>query len=499
MIIDTRQLPQDSAIDADLCIIGAGPAGVTIAMALDRTKISVCLLESGGHEHEERTQSLYQGEYAGNIPTVDSNYLHNTRYRYFGGTSNVWGGYCRPLEAIDFEQRDWVPNSGWPFPKSHLDPYYRSASEFMRMGTFDEDNPERDDPNFPSQFGGDVFDDKVFRFRATRFGREYRQRIADSSNISLYLYANAIEIVANRSGADIEGIDVATLSGKRARVKARYYVLATGAIENARLLLASRRVHEKGLGNQHGLVGRYFMEHAVIHYGLGPLVVWGDIPMNLYRARCYDDDNERRAQFVYPSLDSIRTNKMLTVTLDLHLLEDAITDFDQAIIKASFDVDRGHDKHDDPQMFRTIYMCEQAPSPANRVTLTGDKDELGMPRVKLQWSLADLETKTIYRFARLLTQWVGERSYGRVKLPVPEEVLLQTMSWGCHHMGTTRMHRDPKQGVVDENCRVHGVDNLLVAGSSVYPTSGAANPTFTIIALALRMVDDLKTNPGLGL
>ena len=493
MIIDARKLPENHAIDADLCIVGAGVAGLTIATALDRTKVSVCLLESGGHKQEADTQDLYRGEYEGNIPTVGNGYLKRTRRRYFGGTSSVWGGFCRPLEKIDFEKRDWVPNSGWPFPRDHLDPYYKSASNFMRMGIFGEDNPELNDPEFPSQFSDDVFEDKVFRFRATRFGSEYRQQIADSPNVSLYLHANATEIATTQSGDAVDGIEVATLTGARFRAKAQYYVLATGGIENARLLLASNRINKQGVGNQHDLVGRYFMEHSVIRSGLGPLFVWDDIPMNLYRVRCYDEDRDRRAEFVYPHARTLQARKMLSVSLALHLPEKTIGDFDRAIMKASFDLDKTNRSYIDPQVFKTIYMCEQVPNPANRVTLTRDKDGLGMSRVKLHWSLSGHEVSTISEFARLLTQWVAARSYGRVKQAIPEESLLQAMSWGCHHMGTTRMHRDPKRGVVNENCRVHGLGNLFIAGSSVYPTSGAANPTFTIIALALRMTDHLKT------
>jgi len=493
MIIDARQLPGNTTLDADLCIVGAGVAGLTIATALDRSNISVCLLESGGHKQEADTQDLYRGEYEGNIPAVGNGYLKRTRRRYLGGTSSLWGGFCRPLEKIDFEERDWVPNSGWPFPRDHLDPYYKSASKFMGMGTFDEDNPELNDPEFPSQFSGDVFEDKVFRFRATRFGSEYRQQIADSPNISLYLHANATEIVTTQSGAAVEGIEVATLTGTRARVRAKCYVLATGGIENARLLLASNTINEQGVGNQHDLVGRYFMEHSVIRSGLGPLFVWDDIPMNLYRVRCYDEDRDRRAEFIYPHAGTLQSRKMLSVALALHLPEKTVGDFDRAIMKASFDLDKTNKIYTDPQVFKMLYMCEQVPNPANRVTLTRDKDALGMPRVKLRWSLSDHEVRTISQFTSLLRQWVAVRRYGRVKQPIPEDSLMQAMSWGCHHMGTTRMHRDPKRGVVNENCRVHGLENLFIAGSSVYPTSGAANPTFTIIALALRMTDHLKT------
>lgn len=503
MIIDARKLQDHFLLEADLCIVGSGAAGIPLALELNNSKISILLLEAGGFARTGVDQDLYKGEYAGNVPSLDDDYLTVSRLRYFGGTTNHWAGYCRPLEAIDFEKRDWVPHSGWPFTKAELDPYYRRASKFLGIGIFDEENPDIRDKRLPDVFSDELFRGKVFRWKPLRFGPAHRGDFSRSRNIRLVHHANLVEIVTNEAGSAVEKLRVETLSGVHGAVRAKAFVLATGAIENCRLLLASTGQQSHGVGNQNDLVGRYFMEHPVTHWGMGPMVIWPEISAELYQRRA--GKREHRFQMLYLRDSKLRERRMLTIAAQFflatpsNLIMIGLSEFDYAIMRASFDTDhlaQPSGVYPEPQIFHTQHMCEQEPNPESRVTLTANRDALGVPRVRLAWNLTGFELKTIYEFAEIFRRKVSAAGWGRIRNPNEPEDLLKVMSKGFHHMGTTRMHDDPKRGVVDSQCGVHGIDNLLIAGSSVFPTSGAANPTFTIMALAFRMADHLKRRFG---
>lgn len=248
MITDARSLPKNTEIDTDVCVVGAGAAGITLARELSGQSFSVCLLESGGLEFQEDTQSLYAGENVG-LPYN----LANERLRFFGGTTNHWGGYCRPLDDIDFKVRDWIPNSGWPFDKAHLIPYYERALKICQLGepyTFDVADWESEEtPRLP--FIGNRVVTKLFRLSPpTRFGRVYRNEISRSGNISTYLHANAVEIETDENARTVTRLRVASLEGNSFWVSAKLFILATGGIENPRLLLNSNKRQSVGLGNQ---------------------------------------------------------------------------------------------------------------------------------------------------------------------------------------------------------------------------------------------------------
>jgi choline dehydrogenase-like flavoprotein len=480
VIVDARELPPDHTIEADVCIVGAGAAGIALARYLGDAGVSVCLIESGGRDLHSPTQALYQGEYAGDVPTLDARYLVDSRRRVLGGTTSMWAGQCRPLEPIDFERRDWIPHSGWPLTREELDPWYRAASDLLHIPPFVEKEPQRAGER--SYFEGPDTTERLFRVRPLRFGIEHEQALANSRNIACYLHANALELVTAESGAVVERLRVATLTGLRATVRARRFVVAAGGIENPRLLLASNGVQLAGLGNQHDQVGRFFMEHSVVHWGLGPAFIWGRNPMWRYRIRGPGPE-ALQVHFIYPTEEARARDRMFG-------------EFDRTLMQATAwtDAEPGQGPGaEPPSKLRTVFMCESAPNPASRITLTGEKDALGMPRVKLTWKLTGREVETLSWFADLMSRRIGELGLGRMKVEAGPEDLVGMLSPDAHHhMGTTRMHDDPKQGVVDSNCRVHGVSNLYMAGSSVFPTSGAANPTFTLLALALRLANHLK-------
>jgi len=260
MLIDLRLEPGAADVPSDVCVIGAGAAGITLARKLAALGHSVCLVESGGLDFEQATQDLYDGANLG-MPYYD---LKQSRLRFFGGTVAIWGGRCALLDAIDFEHRTWVPHSGWPIGRTDLLPYYRAAHQHFEIGEFNyEDDVWKalkvDDPGFdPSQLDAKLwrFDEVADRFAAARLGS-----LLDNPRLRILIHANVVKLQAGRDGSTIEHVDVRPLEGASLRLRARYYVLACGAIENARLLLVSNDVERSGIGNRRDQVGRYFMEH----------------------------------------------------------------------------------------------------------------------------------------------------------------------------------------------------------------------------------------------
>ena len=265
MIIDFDSTEASTNLQADICVIGAGAAGITLAREFIGTGTKVIVLESGGMEFEDDTQDLYAGENVG-LPYE----LDTTRLRFFGGTTNHWEGVCGPLDALDFKSRSWVPYSGWPFSKEELEPYYEKAQSICQVG--------------PKLYGDNVwdyierkpleFDPKKLQYGfrqmgefPIRFGEEYHDEINSADNVQLFLHANVINIQLESDEQHVEYVEIRNLSGKEGRVFARYFILACGAIENARILLVSNTVVSGGVGNQHDLVGRFFQEHPIFRVG----------------------------------------------------------------------------------------------------------------------------------------------------------------------------------------------------------------------------------------
>jgi choline dehydrogenase-like flavoprotein len=267
MHIDARTLENDSLIEGDLCIVGAGAAGIGLALEWMTSGKKVILLEGGGFTVEGQMQALYRGE------SLDRPYypLQSATLHYFGGTTGHWAGFCSPFDPIDFEKRDWVPHSGWPFNRQHLDPFYARANKVLELGPYEYDAAyfEKQDAEVRRlPLDGRTFYPKMWQFSPpTRMGDVYRDPILKAANVRLYTYARVVEIVPNETVTAIEGLRAKTIDGKEHRVRARHYVLACGATHNARLLLASNRRAQQGVGNDHDLVGRFFMEHFEVIAG----------------------------------------------------------------------------------------------------------------------------------------------------------------------------------------------------------------------------------------
>lgn len=521
MLIDLRAVADPVDLAADVCIAGAGAAGITLARRLAALGIDVCLLEGGGFDYEADTQALCAGANLG-MPYYA---LEEARLRFFGGTTNIWGGRCALMDAIDFETRPWVPHSGWPITLDDLLPYYRSAHEALDLGEL-RYTGTTDVPFDPALLGI-----RLWRFdeRHERFGIRSCADLLSSPRVKVVVHANVTHVQARPEARAVTALTVRALGGTAHTVRARQFVLACGAIENARLLLASRDVEPAGIGNGHDQVGRYFMEHPHGRIGIlegGPAyTLWQAFRKRfpaagppVAPALVLAVSRQRAAGALNSAVTfKLQRDPARGVSLDkrayLHLKHRLAPDRrGRRAHHAYRSLRAGFQRRLRPPLERlraalgitglhVIIRGEQAPNPESRVTLAAERDALGLPRAELRWRLTALDKHTGMVMADTLDRELGRLGLGRIRKPAwLEEAGLEwpvdaTVSnhpiGGYHHMGTTRMSADPRHGVVDAHCRVHGYGNLYVAGSSVFATAGWANPTLTILALAHRLAGTL--------
>ncbi|MBE7731945.1 GMC oxidoreductase [Devosia faecipullorum] len=537
MIVDARQLAQDETISTDNCIVGGGAAGIALAIELAERGFGVVLLEGGGLLPDPLTQQLYAGENLG----LAREHLEETRSRYLGGSTNCWGGWCRPLDDIDFEDRPWIPDSGWPITKSVLAPSYAKSQQWLQLpevgyglSEWAHSIASRHADLLP--LDGTGLQNVLSQLSPpTRFGMQYRAKLNALPNLKVFLFANATRIVTDDSGANVESMEVATLNNKRFSVHARYFTLACGGIENARLMLMSNQIQPAGVGNQHDVVGRYYMDHPRvkshwlrladarrfrslydatlhrIHTGRGK--VSRDIEIHLaptfemqralhlsnsrtyFVARHSNDLTKSflalkalqraisgRSHFGYPRSRVLRDVLSQIPTLVLNAPTTALT-----VADVRFNSTRAR------QYYSIETVFEPVPNRDSRITLTGSRDALGLPRVAVDWRLTEQDHDNFTRQTRLVLDGLAQAGIidplngtHEGEAAWPDDIV------GCwHHMGTTRMSADPRKGVVDADCRVHGMSNLFIAGSSVFPTVGSDSPTITLVALALRLANKI--------
>ena len=540
MLIDIKTLPESTLIESDICIVGAGAAGITLAREFIDQPYQVCLLESGGLDFDEATQSLYQGEHIG----VPFQPLEESRARYLGGSTNLWGGWSRPLDDIDFEDRPWMPYSGWPIPKTELNPYYQRAQKVSGLGSDKYDFADWEDTLKELQIHrpplGEQIETYIWQIVPSthlRFGQAYRAELEQASNIKTYLHANVVEIETNEVAKTVTRLRVATLEGKKFWVSAKAFVLAVGGIENPRLLLASKQVQSNGLGNQHDLVGRFFMEHPYLPsgkillsnpaaaalythqnirtgetllatgLGLSKQVQEQEQILN-FSARLIPQPPEwveafnnlkyrlrQQPKTVHEAFPTIGEDGQWYRSGNTSMIEDlrkVIANLDRVASRAYAKLFNKSFHSRQSNLCQTHLIGEQAPNPDSRITLSSERDRLGVNRVQLDWRLSPIDKYTIERSQQIIAEELARSGLGQPKIELTNDKSWDSVVSSYHHMGTTRMSTNPRQGVVNENCRVHDISNLYVAGSSVFPTSGLSNPTLTLIALAIRLADHLK-------
>ncbi len=542
MIIDARTLPSNKTIRADVCIVGAGIAGITVAREFIGKEFKVCLLESGGLEPDRATQSLYWGENVG-LPYYE---LDTARGCAFGGSSHRWsvelgdnriGVRLRPLDAIDFEERDWLPHSGWPFDKSYLDPFYERAHSVCRIGPYTYEVEDWEDPEITPKlpFVSERMKTAIFQFGPRDpFFNDYREEIGRAENISAYVFANAVEMETDTAAQTVSHIHAACLEGNRFRVSAKLYILALGGIDTPRLLLLSNKKQRDGIGNQNDLVGRFFMEHLHFYSGFYlpdrpdtynetalyrihktksvPIMAKLTLSENTLR-------NERLANYCVSILPRVRPDNLplqadqsegakarrllRSVMVDGRLpddftgqLKDVAANLGGVATAVRKNALRrcGRFLHKQKKVivYQLDQMTEQIPNPDSRVSLSDECDALGRRRVRLDWKLSPLDIRSVMRAQEIMDEEVRSSGLGSLQIDLRDENDIPKIVGGWHHMGTTRIHTDPKKGVVDENCRVHDTSNLYIAGPSLFPTGGYANPVLTAVALAIRLADHIK-------
>lgn len=536
MFVDARKINHGAQFKSRVCVVGAGVAGIALALEFERQGIDTIVLESGGRRADEATRDLYRGENIG-LPYV---FADNCRSRFLGGSSNCWGGWCAPMKPQDFMRRDWVAESGWPITYEQMLPYYLRAHPYLRLGPFNYDAAywekaiNREDVKRIPLTSGRV-EDHIAQFSTpSRMGNVHFGDLKNASHVRVFLHANLVDIHLAELSDKVKQVQVKSLSGAEFFIEADYFIIACGGIENARLLLASNKQRHAGIGNEHDLVGRYFADHPRITLGQIKLAPeWQrnkfyDIKFHYRNPAVSANGTYVSAQFsvsrqvqekegllnaqvwvssVFAGEGTAASEALIRTKQRLHGKQDPvyslIGDLGRMALNpvntAAFTTARLLQPSALIKGLRAQVICEPAPNRDSRVTLSQERDALGMPRVRVNWQLADQTKHTFDRTLAIFADELKMNNVADVELPEP----LAGRAWPhvpatpwdhmgtWHHMGTTRMDHSPTKGVVDENCKVHGLDNLFIAGSSVFPSYGANYPTMTIAALSFRLADHI--------
>ncbi len=466
MILDLRLDSLRMNWASQVVIVGAGPVGLILARELANVA-QVLVIEAGGVASDSEQEALLTGEC-----TAMPYPLTKTRARQFGGSSDLWAGYCAQFDSHDFAAREWVPRSGWPFSVKSIEPYYDRVAKLLNLG-----EPDFDALNLAHSsgtvmpFDGEAWVPTAWRFGTPtqRFGDSLREEFAISNDITTLINASVADIRVDKDQSRVTELLIRTLNGREGRVSADLFILACGGIETPRLLLNADTQVPRGLGNSSGMVGCCFMEHP--HRCIEPLLV------------------ERRDWFEnWTRRIAGDAGKQFTFCLGLSRQAQESA----RVLNARAHVYRTPLMRDD-DIPRVGLFLEQAPNPESRVRLSQSRDSLGMRRVRLDWQLSELDWTTYQQTASLIAREFVRIGAGRLTAPIPETVRDENqVLYSNHHLGTTRMSETREAGVVNTNCRVHDLSNLYVIGGSIFPTVSWANPTFTLMALTFRLADHLR-------
>jgi choline dehydrogenase-like flavoprotein len=518
MLIDFKDVQDD--LRCDLCVVGAGAAGIALALEFADTDVNVLVIESGGLDIEAEAQTLLSGE----VPSNDFLGFEEGRARAFGGTTRLWAGQCIRLDPIDFQSRGWVPLSGWPIEESVLADDYARAENFMGLPSARYDGSLWGDVGLRAPQVGENLTPKFTIYTPDPdFKRRFVTTLRRSRNVSALLHATVTDIRLDPTHGSVESVEVSCVGRPRRRILARQFVLCAGGIESARLLLASNRQIPAGLGNEFDQVGRYFQDHPNVSAARvltrdperlqrqfamlrrSGVRHWPKLALSEAAQRRFQVLNGN-ANFYYEYAESSPAVQ-LKKALDLarrHRLNSELVSCSARLLARSGELLREFGRwrfKGQAPVFRpdSIFLrafTEQQPDAQNRIELSQQTDTLGVPKPRIHWRISELELRTLQTVTRLVKEEMERLRLGELViepwLERGEHPPERSIRDAYHHAGTTRMSGDRKSGVVDTECRVHGLSNLYVVSGSVFPTSGYANPTLTIIALALRAARTLR-------
>jgi choline dehydrogenase-like flavoprotein len=550
VLTDARRLAPDTTLSADVAVVGAGPAGIVLALELAQAGHKVALLESGGAAFDADTQRL--GDARGDDPAHTP--MAEATRRQIGGASNIWGGRCVPFDPIDFQPRAIAPEARWPIGYEELARHYARACDWCVCGQASFDAREIPElaarsliPGWP---GGEVRANTLERWSLpTNFARRYLERLEASPLVQLTSNLTCTEIVCAADRAKVEHLAAQTLAGNCARVQARRYVLAAGGLESTRLLLASDRRHPDGIGNHAGHLGRWYMAHieariARAHFATPPReTIYGyerdgdgvyvrrrmtiapavQIEHELPNAAIWLENPEigdpaHRSgplSLVYLMLVSPLGSRIVSEGIRKHQLGDAPrkarTHLANVLCSpaatARFAAALGYRRYlqrgrklpgffvrSADNVYPLLYQSEHLPDRESRVELVSERDALGVRRLRTEMRIGQRDIDAVVRAHRVLDGYLRRHALGRLQYIVEdfEKAIRDRFFYGCHQSGTTRMSARPQDGVLDADLAVHGFDDLFVASSSAFPTSSQANSTFAIVALAVRLADRLQ-------
>ncbi|MBE9064915.1 GMC oxidoreductase [cf. Phormidesmis sp. LEGE 11477] len=497
MFTDILEMGEQTTLRRQVVVVGSGIAGAEVSTYLARHGLEVTLIESGREQFDPAIQALNDVTFLGkrHRQLNPNSYYHRylppalrgvSRVRQFGGTSNVWTGKWKYLQPSDFEGRDWVPNSGWPISFEDLLEHYRSAAKDYSFGDLEAEAVRPEIMTFRSKIAAAGLKVSSFYWEQTptrtvkRFGEEMRQ----SKNLQVLMGATATELMLDESKQHVSAVNCRSLEGKEITVEGETVVLAMGALESARLLLASDRQIPAGIGNEHDLVGRFYTDHPKHHTGsLRPGALTREYARELQYApkprfcTCFAlDDQTQEAE------------KLLEHVLYLKPIYETRLGALRRILTLRPACQDGNGIVDS---YRVKFVVEQVPHKDSRITLSTERDPLGKRKIALDWRFTEQDKRSMAKTIQLLAERFEQSGLGAFDFG-NDPPTLETMTDAAHQMGTTRMANRPEAGVVDTNCRVFGTDNLYIASSAVFPTGPSYSPTFTILALARRLGEHLR-------
>jgi hypothetical protein len=487
MIVNGNELSELPS--SEILIIGTGPAGLALATRLASNGTSVLLIEAGGLSPSEESQRLYEGESTGiKYPLAAS------RIRAFGGSSNCWAGWCRRLESIEFSRRHWIENSDWPIDHNEIVKFYSDASSFLGIEGANYDPyywAERCNRVKASIFDGAVnFEPRVWQLALDkRLGRDLKNEIENSKKITLVHNCCAIELIAN--GSLVRSVRCRSTSGKLLQAVSNRFVLAMGALENARILMAS------GLQDRVGSrwLGKGFMEHPARINGLRLYSYFNSESfMEFGGGNTFQPPGEKfKVAFGFGATSKFQSNAGILGFWGV--FSDRIVNLQRdEISKASHLLSSyGIKPAGELVAYDITWAIEQAPAFDSALEIGSVKDEVGINKIKLNWVVSSLDVNSVIYSHRSLADDLIKRRVGALRRIKGFSRSDSDIDYGHHHIGTVRMGNSARDGVVDGNCRLFGFENIFCAGSGIFPTSGVTNPTLALTALAFRLAEHLNS------